>query len=193
MSQDRRFKLIEDIEESIRPVTGLAVEIDPSSYLGRGNWDLLAWDYQTAFDALWDYAVANGGGVTLPLLMLCRQSIELNLKSAIGETTKEEPGGRHSLVRLFDTLRRTRKAAGYFQSDDDAETDRVRDTLVAFENLDKSADRFRYPMDKKRGQIYEGMSVDLERLYQAHWVITAWSFACSCEAQGHPPAPLATE
>lgn len=182
MSSERRMELLEALVDG-RPE--LRQVVTNRVGLFEGNWDLVAYAYQQSFEALWDHAVTQTSGLAiLPLLMLWRQSVELSIKAAIEGTTGSQPPPGHGLTDLFDRLLEVRREHGGLESDDDGYTAEVRLTVVEFQELDKRADRWRYPTDLK-GKAHAGVSVDLDRLFQAHSLITGWCDASSIEAEQH--------
>lgn len=182
MSIERRTKLLDGLMEG-QP--GLRQIVTNRASLLEGNWDLTAFAHQQGFEALWDHAVTRPAGLAvLPLLMLWHQSVELTIKAAINGTTGCQPPGHHRLTDLFDFLLRVRKEHGRLEADDDAYTASVRRLVVEFQKLDERADRWRYPTDLK-GKAHRGVSVDLDRLYQAHAMITGWCDWASVEAEQH--------
>ncbi len=181
MSQERRFALIEALIDE-NPHLEKIVSNESSSLIA-GNWDLVAYSYQQSFEALWDLACTQQSGlITMPLMMLWRQSVELTIKAAIQETIRGTPPGSHDLTSLFDKLVEARRSIAWLEPDDDDQMQMVRRTIIEFQNLDKQADRFRYP-SKRDGSPYGGISVDLDRLHQAHWLITNWCDVASVEAE----------
>lgn len=182
MSRELRDKLIDALIAE-RPDKRKIVNDRQTMF--EGDWDQVAYSYQCSFEVLWDHAMAQGGQSSIfvgPLMMLWRQSVELTIKAAIRETTRSEPPNHHELTRLFDTLLAARKVVGCLEEDDNAYTDRVRDTVVEFQKVDERADRFRYPTGRD-GTAYPGFAVDIKRLLQAHWLITNWCDAASLEAE----------
>lgn len=113
--------------------------------------------------------------------MLWRQSVELHIKSAIAYTAGDVKGGHgHDLNKLFAQLLRERAALGY--SDDDELTRRVQTMIAEVQSFDPLADRFRYP-SKRDGQPFEDITVDLDHLFQAHWIITTWCQGAELEVE----------
>lgn len=55
--------------------------------------------------------------------------------------------------------------------------------IAHVQSFDPSADRFRYPADRS-GARYVGLSVDLDALFQAHWIITTWCEGAVLELRG---------
>ncbi len=188
MSIERRTELLEALDSGPRHLQRIVSE---RTSLIEGNWDLAAYAYQLGFEALWDHAIDRTNGqdaercsalVVLPLLMLWRQSVELSIKSAIEGTTGRQPPGTHDLVELFDLLLNARHARGDLEPDDDDHTAEVKVLIAKFQSLDARADRWRYPT-KKGGRAHVGVTVDLNRLFQAHALITGWCDGASVEAE----------
>ena len=184
MSLERRDKLIDDLIAD-RPQLGRIVT-DQATMM-QGNWDLVAFSYQQAFDVLWDHTASQSVSFSLlvgPLMMLWHQSVEVTIKAAITETRRAMPPTHHRLTDLFDDLKIARAEVGGLEDDETSYTDRVRATVVEFQKVTASADRYRYPIST-RGAPYPGLAVNIERLYQAHWLITNWCEAAALEAQHH--------
>ncbi|QDC37279.1 hypothetical protein [Sphingobium fuliginis] len=181
MTLERREALVEHIvatQPSLR-----AFVRDMPSDLTAGDWDLVSYSFQRGFEAMWDLArIDHSGLLVRPLLMLWRQSVELALKGAILEIAGQidgRPG--HNLRALFEQLLKVRADLGC--DDDD---DLARDVLTMVDlvqSLDPLADRFRYPT-KKGGKRYEGVHVDFDGLFQAHWIIVTWCEGAVMELKG---------
>jgi len=139
----------------------------------QGSWDLVSFSFQEGFEAMWDLARAsNSGLLTMPLLSLWRQSIELALKSAIIEIVGSiENNPTHNLQKLFMMLKKVSTEKGLNQNDD--LTRNVEAMIKEVQSFDRYADRFRYPTGRKNTP-YEGIKVDLDDLFQAHWIIVTW-------------------
>lgn len=188
MSIERRTELLEALDSGPRFLQRVVLE---RTSIIAGNWDLAAYAYQLGFEALWDHAIDRTNGqdaercsalVVLPLLMLWRQSVELSIKSAIEGTTGRQPPRGHDLTKLFKRLLEARRERGGLESDADDYTAEVKALVAEFQSLDARAERWRYPANKG-GQAYVGVSVDLNRLFQAHAKITGWCDAASVEAE----------
>lgn len=180
MSFERRSALLDAVSDEW---PGVGLVVDNRDSLLEGNWDMLAFIYQQSFNALWDHAVTQPGGLSvLPLLMICRQSIELSIKAAIEGTTVTQPPGGHDLTELFDHLLKVRREHGRLEPDDDDYTAKVKARVAEFQELDQRADRWRYPTDRK-GRAHKGVNVDLDRLFQVHAMITGWCDHSSAEAE----------
>lgn len=180
MSLERRDQLVEHILET-RPILRAFVRPQPGD-LVAGSWDLLAYSFQRGFEIMWDQARSDQSGLLVrPLLMLWRQSVELAIKSAIGEIM----GGidhklSHNLCKLFTQLLKARAAVGY--CDDNEHMHDVRSMVALVQSFDPFADRFRYPT-KKGGEPFEGIEVDLDELFQAHWIIVTWCEGAAVEVR----------
>ena len=171
MSYQRRDALIEEIvqvQPTLRTFGG-----DLSTDLTAASWDLVSYSFQRGFEALWDLAyVDNSGLLERPLLSLWRQSVELAIKSAILDlagAVKGKPA--HNLQKLFQQLLDIRTEEGCCDDDDLART--VQAMVAQVQSVDPYGDRFRYPADRS-GKPYVGIAVDLDQLFQAHWIITTW-------------------
>ncbi len=180
MSVERRDQLVDEIVET-QP--RLAAFVRPlSSDLVAGSWDLLSYSFQRAFELMWDHARADSPGLLVrPLLSLWRQSVELALKAAISEV-----GGGisrklgHNLRGLFEQLLAERAALGHIDDDDLARD--VASMIDLVQSFDPFADRFRYPTTKD-GKPFDGIAVDLDELFQAHWIIVTWCEGAAIEAR----------
>lgn len=181
MSYQRRDALVEEIvqlQPTLRPFVR-----DLSTDLMAGSWDLVAYSFQRGFEGLWDLArVDSSGLLERPLLSLWRQSVELAIKSAILDLAGEilgNPG--HNLAKLFQQLLDIRSGEGC--EDDDDLANNVRSMIAQVQSFDPLADRFRYPADRG-GKPYVGVAVDLDELFQAHWIITTWCEGAVMELRG---------
>jgi hypothetical protein len=181
MSLQHREALVEQVVQN-QPKLGAFVR-DLSTDLTAGSWDLVSYSFERGFEALWDLARADHSGLLeRPLLALWRQSIELAIKSAILEISGQidgKPG--HDLQVLFDQLLKIRRAAGC-PDDDDLARD-VTSMITLVQSFDPFSDRFRYPAGRE-GKPYVGIAVDLDELFQAHWIITTWCEGASMELKG---------
>lgn len=180
MSVERREQLVDHIADTQPRLAGF-VRVLPSDMIA-GSWDMLSYSYQRGFEAMWDKAVADHSGLLLrPLLSLWRQSVELALKASITEIA----GGLdrklgHDLRKLFTQLLSARAALGHTDDDDLARDVTAMIDLV--QSFDPFADRFRYPAAKD-GKVFEGIDVDLDELFQAHWIIVTWCEGAAIEVR----------
>ena len=171
MSLQHRDALVEQIVEMQPSIRGFVS--NSSTCLIAGSWDLASYSFQCGFEAMWDLAHADHNRpLNSPLLSLWRQSVELALKSAI----RNIEGGikeklNHDLKKLFQKLVKISTDAG-LSHDDDLTRD-VEKMIEQVQSFDPFADRFRYPENKK-GKSYKGIAVDLDKLFQAHWIIVTW-------------------
>lgn len=180
MSLERRDQLVNEIVDT-QPRLAAFVRPLPSDLIA-GSWDLLSYSYERAFELMWDHARAESPGLLVrPLLSLWRQSVELALKSAISEISGEiSPKLRHDLKALFAQLLKDRAALGH-DDDDDLAHD-VSSRIAQVQSFDPFADRFRYPT-RKDGKAFEGIAVDLDALFQAHWIIVTWCEGAAIEVR----------
>lgn len=180
MSVDRRDRLVEQIVES-QPRLVSFVRPLPSDMIA-GSWDLLSYSFQRGFELMWDQACAESSGLlTRPLLSLWRQSVELALKASILEIAGSIPGKlSHNLRGLFERLLAERAALGH-DDDDDLARDVAR-MIDLVQTFDPFADRFRYPATKD-GTPFAGIQVDLDELFQAHWIIVTWCEGAAIEVR----------
>lgn len=182
MSLTRREELAEQIMES-QPALGAFVRDVPQiQNLGSWYWEALSYSFQRGFETLWDHAYADHTDLLLhPLLMLWRQSVELALKSAIMEIAGELVGNPgHNLEALFEQLLNVRSELGF--SDDDDLAGDVRAMVALVQSVDPFADRFRYPT-ARGGTPFEGVDADLEKLFQAHWMIVTYCEGAALEVE----------
>ena len=178
MSLEYRNQLI-DQAVSAQPRISNFLENDSSEILQMlGDWDLKAVEFSKAFEILWDHAKLESAGLLLqPLLMIWRQSVELSIKAALFEIAGYlDPILGHNIEVLFDRLSLALVELGYVQ--DDAYTQGVRAMISDVQALDRSADRFRYPASKN-GKVFERVEADLDKLFQAHFLITIYCSAAS--------------
>lgn len=181
MSYQRRDALVEEIvqlQPTLRPFVR-----DLSTDLMAGSWDLVSYSFERGFESLWDLARADSSGLLeRPLLSLWRQSVELAIKAAILDLVGEirgKPG--HDLDKLFQQLLDIRADEGRVDDDDLARN--VRSMIAQVQAFDPFADRFRYPSDRA-GRPYVGVAVDLDELFQSHWIITTWCEGAVMEMRG---------
>jgi hypothetical protein len=181
MSYQRREALVDEIVQSQPALSGFVREL--SGDLMAGSWDLTSYSFQRGFEALWDLArVDKSGLLERPLLALWRQSVELAIKSAILDLAGKiagRPG--HDLQALFRQLLDIRTTEGC--CDDDELATNVLSMIAQVQSFDPFADRFRYPADRS-GAPYVGIAVDLDQLFQAHWIITTWCEGAVLELRG---------
>jgi hypothetical protein len=181
MSLEQREALVEHIVQT-QPSLGTFLRDLPTD-LTAGSWNLVSYSFQRGFEALWDSARADHSGLLLrPLLMLWRQSVELAIKSAILEIAggiEGRPG--HNLQLLFEQLLQVRATHGCYY-DDDLTRD-VQRLVALVQSFDRYADRFRYPAENG-GKPYEGITADLDELFQAHWTIVTWCEGAVMELKG---------
>jgi hypothetical protein len=181
MSLEHREALVHHIVEMQPSLRGFVRDLPTD--LTAGSWDLVSYSFQRGFEAMWDSARADHSGLLLrTLLAIWRQSVELAIKSAILEIAGHidgRPG--HNLQSLFEQLLEIRAAAGC--SDDDDLAREVQAMIALVQSFDPFADRFRYPAEKC-GASYEGIDVDLDELFQAHWIIVTWCEGAVVELKG---------
>ncbi|MFT8481036.1 hypothetical protein ACTVH1_16310 [Gluconobacter cerinus] len=151
--------------------------------LFSGSWAMLAYSFERGFEELWDAAYRSLPDTILltPLLMLWRQSIELHIKSAISYTSGDPRNiAGHDLKSLFDRLIYLRRKEEY--EEEEKLVIYLRGIIKEVQRFDKSADRFRYPRNRN-GDPYADTDVDLEQLYQTHWIITGWCQGAEIEVE----------
>lgn len=147
----------------------------------RQTWAYFAYGYEAAFYALLDEARAarpRRDYLHVPIVHLCRHSIELWLKHAIlfisRLTGSPAKTGGHNLTILWRELEKQVVAAG-FPTDDDW-SNYCKKLIDIFQNSDLRADRFRYPSDLT-GNPYPPDEVDLDIVGKTHWHVVGY-----CEA-----------
>jgi len=182
MSLEHREQLVEHIVETQPELRAFVRNLPHGHDLISGSWDLLSYSFQRGFETLWDHARADHSGLLLqPVLLLWRQSVELALKAAITAIAGGINGNpRHDLDALFVQLLEARVALGH--SDDDDLTHSVRAMISLVQSLDPFADRFRYP-STKGGKPFEGIAVDFDKLFQAHWIIVTYCEGAAIEVE----------
>jgi hypothetical protein len=189
MESNKQELLVDEIMQNQPSLAKFLVD-DHHVSLMSGSWDLYSYSFQKGFEAMWDLAATDQSGLLeRPLLNLWRHSIELALKSTIREITegsKEETV--HNLNNLFQRLHDLAQEAGLDLSDD--LTRDVKEMIGTAQSFDPRADRFRYPANAK-GKTYQGINVDLDKLFQSHWIIVTWCEGVVVELReefgvGHP-------
>jgi len=172
MSADLREKLIQEAVDTQPRLREFIRNVAPLHDLIAVSWDALSYSFQRGFETLWDHARADHTGLLMrPVLLLWRQSVELALKAAIHEISGVESKRGHHLVKLFADLQEVRSALGF--GDDDDLTSSVYKMIASVQKVDPFADRFRY-YSSKRGTPFEGVDADLDKLFQAHWIIVTY-------------------
>lgn len=171
MSLQKRDALVEDILEGQPSLRGFVKDLPNDFY--AGSWDLVSYSFERGFEAMWDLARADHSGLLkMPLLSLWRQSVELAIKSAILEIEGDIKGRpSHDIRKLFEQLLKVSAAAGSSHKDEYTQNVKVMIDLV--QSFDPFAVRFRYPVSSK-GEPFKSIDVDLDKLFQAHWIIVTW-------------------
>ena len=171
MSYQLRDALVDRIVEIQPSLNGFVRDHSADAF--DGSWDLVSYSFERGFEALWDLAKADTSGLLeMPLLALWRQSVELAIKSAIFALVHRLDGKQgHNIQALFKQLLAIRADEGWHDDDELAQS--VKGMIALVQSVDPFADRFRYPTDKS-GKAYLGVTVDLDELFQAHWIITTW-------------------
>lgn len=180
MSLQRRDALVDNIIEAQPELQAFVREVPRRHDLILGEWDLLSYSFQKGFETLWD-DTQNDQLLVPPLLLLWRQSVELALKAALMEITGSingKPG--HDLAALFKQLIDALAALGHCIEDE--LTMRVRSMISIVQSLDPFADHFRYP-STKTGKLFDEIAVDLDELFQAHWIIVTYCEGAATEVE----------
>jgi hypothetical protein len=177
MSIQKREALVKNILDRQSSLGVLVKDMPPNSSVMAGSWDLVSFSFQQGFEAMWDLAQADHPDhsspfLEMPLLSLWRQSIELTLKSCILEIDGiwDKQDG-HKIQKLFEQFKALSTSGG-LNNDDDL-TRNVQEMIAFTHSFDPHADRFRYPTNKQ-GDAYNGINIDLEKLFQAHWTIVTY-------------------
>lgn len=181
MSSERRFSLAEQCMD-LQPELRAFLKPNPDNLISS-SWEFLAYSFERGFEEMWDCAQLDRSRSLLlrPLLMLWRQSVELHIKSAIAYIAGNLPKSiGHDLNKLFAQLLTERNILGY--CDDDDLTRSVQTMIAEMQSFDPFADRFRYPSTCK-GKPFEDIAVDLDYLFQAHWIITTWCQGVEIEVE----------
>ena len=181
MSEERRNQLIGEttaaiVEETGAEPTRFVYSSGPPSFF---HADLLyfAYCYDRAFESLWDACFDETrrrwhSDLLYPLLFVCRQSIELWLKTTVAAFSPDGPKPKgHDLRRLWRELLEALAEAG--QPTDDRFTESVGGLLHALNVHDERGDRFRYPTSLD-ASAYPESRADLEKLFSAHYKITTY-------------------
>ncbi|KZK98965.1 hypothetical protein PsAD5_01588 [Pseudovibrio sp. Ad5] len=171
MSEQKRTALSDQIMEEYPSLEGFLHDLHTD--LTSGSWDLVSYSFQTGFEKMWDVVKADQTDILVrPLLSLWRQSIELTVKSSILLLEGEFKGkAGHNLLVLFEQLKESANDKGL--NVDNEITRKVSALFKNAQSVDPWADRFRYPTDKK-GNKHVGIKVDLDELFQAHWMMVTW-------------------
>ena len=161
---------LERIPLRVRPFLGR--ERQPNSY--AKTWENFAGAYHDAFEIMVEAAMTNDarGRLTLPLLYLCRHTLELDIKNAIiiySQSAGVPPDIQgHSLLRLWNELMRQIELAGFGTSDE--WTVHCSKLVDHIHRIDPDGERFRYPSSIS-GTEFDQTSVDIMSLAVAQWHI----------------------
>jgi len=180
VSLTRREALIQEIESG--SPTPKPLLRSTTNDMSSSSWDMLAYSYERAFEALWDQTLLDTSGLLLrPLLLLWRHSIELSLKAAVIETSGHDAAVTgHHLEARFDQLLASRSQIGFSNADELIA--KTRKMLAEIDDFDRGGSRFRYPRDTS-GVWFEGVDADLDDLFRAHWIITLVCDGAAIEAE----------
>ena len=190
MSEMRRNQLIAGMATSFAvqtrstPLTQFVYSsVERRAY--DGEWSHFAYSYDRAFECLWDKCyeetkLHRESNLTFPLLFICRQSVELWLKTALAASTVEVPPLGHNLRRLWDALIRQLEIEAL--PTNDPFTTSVTTLLNTLDAHDDRGDRFRYP-ESKDAIPYPLSSANLDDLFRAHYLITTYCEAVYSMAQ----------
>lgn len=190
MSKMRRNELITEMAKSFEVVTGStpltqfvysSVERQPYD----GEWSHFAYSYDRAFKCLWDKCyeetrLHREGNLIFPLLFICRQSVELWLKTALAASTVDVPPLGHSLQRLWNVLIQQLEIEDL--PTNDPFTTSVATLLNTLDAHDDRGDRFRYPASRD-AIPYPSSNANLDDLFRAHYLITTYCEAVYSMAQ----------
>src|SRR5947209_14041492 len=123
MTLEYRQRLIEEEISFLQPGLASFVMSRSDDLGGDQSWSYYAYSFSRAFQILWDAAAQHRGHSLLwpPLLLVCRQSVELALKAGLVELAdpmEYRPPTHHRLEDLWRELLSALKQAG-FSTDDD--------------------------------------------------------------------------
>ena len=146
------------------------------------SWRFFAYSYQRAFDVLWDAAHARPSRAPdYPLLFVCRQGIELWLKTAIEIISESTPPIGHDLKKLWEELIEALPKLVDL-SVDGMYSKYVKVLIQVLDVYDKKGTRFRYPIGKNH-MSNPSTVTDLEELYQAYLLITRFCDAVCTQVE----------
>ena len=172
--EEEAFKDLEQLELGFQ-ITGRRkfVSSAGADVQSDRSWDFFAYSYGQAFESLWDAAYKRPSEVlNYPLLSICRQSIELSLKSAIDMVLQSDPPNGHKLKNLWSKL-----LAALSDKDGmviDAWYRNYPESLIeVLDAHDQKGDRFRYPTDRNHVS-YASTEASLKEMYRAHLLITSF-------------------
>ena len=189
MSQGRREELAHDALAEIDWDEGFAPTVwsgltNAGTY-GDRSFQFFAYSYSRAFEVLWDNAWATRSLIVqYPMLYACRHSIELWLKAAISAVSEGDPPLGHGLAALWKEL----MDAFYgcpTESVEDVFATQIWPVVSAIDEHDGSGDRLRYPSNKGFEE-YPTTDADLDNLFRAHCLITAYCDAVCTHVEVEP-------
>jgi hypothetical protein len=180
MTFEHRQRLIDEEINFLQPRLASFVKSRGDDLRGEQSWSYYAYSFGHAFEVLWDAATARRGHSLLwqPLLMVCRQSVELSLKAGLADVGPPgyKPCAHHGLEDLWHELLSALTKVGF--STDDEFSSSVAEVVSILHRHDPKGDRFRYPTSRI-GNTFPATVVELEELFKAHWRLTTY-----CEAIG---------
>ncbi len=156
--------------EEVPPTLEKFMQRAPRSERSRASWESFGMAYAGAFESLYEFAVAKDEveRLAMPLLFLCRHSIELSIKDALRVYLEYagEPANLqgHSLLSLWNRLLRQFRDAEYHE---DAWTRYCTEIITHLHNADATGEIFRYPFSNN-GQSFDHVQADIEKLAVAH-------------------------
>lgn len=181
MTLEDRQRLIEEEISFLQPGLASFLTSRNDGLGGHQSWSCYAYSFSRAFDILWDAAARHRGHSLLwpPLLLVCRQSVELALKAGLVELAgriEYEPPAHHRLEDLWRELLSALERTGFSKDDEFAAS--VAEVVSILHRHDPKGDRFRYPASRT-GNAFPSTAVELEELFKAHWRLTTYCEAIS--------------
>ncbi len=157
------------------------LKVDHGPSMGESTWGYFAYGFSAGFEQLAMQAWKEWPRreyLRLPVLYLCRHSIELSIKAAIedcaGYTGKRYEVEGHNLHSLWNELLSQVRYGGF--PTEDEWTEHCAKLVSHIHSFDPTGERFRYP-SSKTGLPFELTQVEFGELLKAHWHIKSY-----CEA-----------
>lgn len=149
------------------------LEADSDQSMGESTWGYFAYGFSAGFEQLAEQAWKQWPRreyLRLPVLYLCRHSIELAMKAAIADCARHTASicvtEGHNLHSLWNELLKQISYGG-FPTDDDW-TRHCGRLISHIHDFDPNGERFRYPADKA-GSPFGLTQVEFGELLKAHW------------------------
>lgn len=151
------------------------LETDAGPSMGEPTWSYYAYGFSAGFEQLAALAWKEWPRreyLRIPVLYLCRHSMELSLKAAIDECSRHTFAGSilegHNLHVLWKELLKQIARGGFLV--DDEWTQHCERLIAHIHQFDPSGERFRYPANKS-GSPFDLTQVQFGELLKAHWHI----------------------